>query len=216
MVHVHTPEGEDPGRVAELPGAPPAPEGSGAPMTGRRVRLRPVFAEDYDYLYALVTAEEVAHRWRFRGVTPSPESFPQLLWHQVLAQFVIERNANRQRLGLVSAFDADTRNGFCHIAMLLAPDLRGTGWALEAGALFVNYLFTTWNFRKLYGEVLEFNYDDFASGAGRWFRVEGRLGVHEYHDGRYWDLLLLALYREDWDQLGPRLVERIASTAPDE
>lgn len=183
---------------------------SGPPLVGRRVRLRAIVPADYEFLYALATSEH-AYRWRYRGVTPSPEGFAQLLWHQTLAQFIVERRENGQRLGQVSAFDANERNGFCHIAMMLDPNLTGTGWALEAGALFINYLFSLWNFRKLYGEVLESNFGDFASGAGSWFRVEGRLTQHEFYAGRYWDLLLLALHREDWEPAGVELVRRLTT-----
>jgi RimJ/RimL family protein N-acetyltransferase len=185
------------------------------PLTGRRVRLRSIFPSDYDYLYALATSEDMGYRWRFRGMSPSPEAFPQGLWHQVLAQFIIERVENGQRLGLVVAFDANERNGWCHIAMLLDPNVAGTGWVLEAGALFVNYLFTLWNFRKLYAEVLEFNYRSFSSGGGgRFFHEEGRLKDHEFYAGRYWDLLLIALYRDDWEHR-PRVFRKLLASLRD-
>lgn len=183
------------------------------PLTGRRTRLRPVFPADYEYLYALSTSERTAHRWRYRGMTPNPEGFTQTLWGGVLAQFLIERRSTGERVGHVTSYDANERNGFCHIAMLTDPAVQGSGWILEAASLFVNYLFTNWNFRKLYGEVPEYNYDEFASGAGRWFRVEGRLGEHEFYGGRYWDLLLLALYRADWEAHGgPAIAHRLAAS----
>ncbi len=185
------------------------------PLTGRRVRLRAIFPSDYDYLYALATSEEMGYRWRFRGTSPSPEAFPQGLWHQVLVQFIIERIENGQRLGLVAAFDANERNGWCHIAMVLDPNVAGTGWALEAGSLFVNYLFMLFNFRKLYGEVPDFNYRDLMSGRNRFFREEGCLKDHEYHAGRYWDLHLVAVFREDWERDSLPLLRKLLKSGQD-
>ncbi len=83
------------------------------------------------------------------------------------------------------------------------------GWAIEAPLLFLNYLFSMWDFRKLYAAVVEFNFDQFSHFAGDRFHVEARLAANEWHDGRWWDLLILAMYRRDWERIGPPLVERI-------
>lgn len=182
-----------------------------APLVGRRVRLRPVQPSDYEYLYALATDDEVSHRWRFRGTTPSPDAFVQLLWQHSVVQFVVEHKESGRRIGHLSAFNADDRNGWCHIGVVIDPALSRTGWALESIALFLNHLFVTFGFRKLYGEVLEPAFADLASGAGRWFRVEGRLERHEFFAGRYWDLVVLALYREDWEREGVPLVEKLTN-----
>jgi hypothetical protein len=69
-------------------------------------------------------------------------------------------------------------------------------------ALFLRYVFTCWNFRKLYMEVAEYNYEQFSSGAGRFFEVEGRLREHFYYGGRYWDKLILTLSRETFRDRG--------------
>nr|MDT0665497.1 hypothetical protein [Micromonospora sp. DSM 115978] len=52
-----------------------------------------------------------------------------------------------------------------------------------------------WNYRKIYMECPEYNYGQLASGAGRWFEVEGRLKDFNYYDGQYWDEYLLAISR---------------------
>ena len=174
-----------------------------APLTGRRTRLRAVLPSDYEYLYMLMTHPEVAWRWRNRGIAISFDAFVQQLWAGTLVHFVIERKENDQRLGYVQAFDASERHGWCHIAALLDPSLERGGWAVEAPTLFLNYVFATYNFRKLYAAVAEFNLDNFASAAGRAFQIEGRLEANEWHDGQWWDLYLLALYRRDWDQYAP-------------
>jgi RimJ/RimL family protein N-acetyltransferase len=182
-----------------------------APLVGRHVRLRPILPSDYEYLYELETNEQITWRWRFRGTTPSPEQFAQMLWEGVLVQFIVEHRETRQRIGRVLAYEANDRHGWCHFAIVMDPSLNRMGWTLEALALFLNYLFKTWNFRKLYAETPEYVYDDFASGAGSSFHVEGRLGRHEWFQGRYWDLLLLAMYREDFEQgLGARIVAHAA------
>lgn len=65
--------------------------------------------------------------------------------------------------------------------------------------IFVDYLFAVFPLRKLTAEVIDFNWIQFSSGSGRMFNEEGVLRSHEYHDGKYWDVHLLAIHREQWE-----------------
>ncbi len=187
----------------------------GPPLAGRHVRLRPVLPTDNEYLYALATHPEVTWRWRYRGQSISYEQFVQQLWAGTLVHFVVERRENGQRIGYVQAFDASERHGWCHFAVMLDPMLERSGWAFECMPLFFNYLFTAWNFRKLYAVALENNYEQLRSGAGAWFVTEGRLAEHEWYDGRLWDLILLAVRRDLWERNGPKLVARLTAPVPE-
>jgi hypothetical protein len=75
-------------------------------------------------------------------------------------------------------------------------------------ALFLNYVFSCFDFRKLYMELPEFNYDQFASGEGRYFELEARLRDHSFFGGRYWDELVLAIYQDKWQEGEGRLMLR--------
>jgi RimJ/RimL family protein N-acetyltransferase len=182
------------------------------PLAGRRVHLRAVQASDYEFLYQLAVDERTAPHWRYRGPPPRPEAFVTDLWNGVLTQFIVERKDQSERLGLVTAYDAAARDGHCHIAALFRPDTRI--WPLEGMFLFINYLFAEYAFRKLYGEVIEYNLDQFASAIGRWLEPEGVLRGHELHGGRYWDVHVLALWRERFEQDRDRLLARITRELP--
>jgi len=72
-------------------------------------------------------------------------------------------------------------------------------------ALFLQYVFTCWNFRKLYAEFPEFNLPLFESALRRGYcQLEGRLREHVYFGRRYWDLLTVAVYRDVWDTISAR------------
>jgi len=170
--------------------------GPTAELVGRRVVLRLVDPSDYPWLRALMGDPAVLVRFRDRGVTVRPEQFVDQLWAGVVAQFVVCRT-DGQPLGLVAAFAADHRNRHAHVAVLFDPAATsGAGWRLEAVALFVGYLFDVFGFAKLYGEIVEFNWAAWQSGAGRFFEVEGCLRGHEYHAGRWWDTYVVAVYPE--------------------
>jgi RimJ/RimL family protein N-acetyltransferase len=170
-----------------------------APLEGRRVALRPVWPDDHPFLYSLAVMPETGYRWRYRGMVPSYELFVRELTHGILAQFLVVDKKKNQAAGLVVCYSADMRHQYAHIAAIAAPEYLRTGVLLEASGLFVNYLFVTWPFRKLYGEAIDYAVHSYRSGLGRYFQQEGRLINHEYYGGRYWDLHIFALYRDTWE-----------------
>jgi RimJ/RimL family protein N-acetyltransferase len=190
----------------------PPPRGADAVpvLAGKHVRLRAVTQADYPFLVDLQTAPENLIRWRFRGSTLSPEQIVQSLWQGVLAQFLIVRADTGESVGLVVCYNPEFRHGYAYLAMIIAPKYEMSGWALEADAIFLNYLFETFGFRKVYLEVIEFNYHRLASGAGSLFHVEGCLKDHEYHLGHRWHLYTLAIYRDEWHDTLARLDPELA------
>ena len=74
----------------------------------------------------------------------------------------------------------------------------------EAVLLFLGYLFRQFPLRKVCAEMLSFNYADVASGAGRFFNVDGIMKEHEYYDGQYWDMYILSVTRAQWTQIAMR------------
>lgn len=181
-------------------------------LVGRRVALRPVRPADYEMLYRAELSEALGRRWRHRGTTPSPERFVQTLWDGVLAQFVVVRKSTNEPIGLVGAYDLDWRDATCSVAVTAFPGEIGNGWAIEGAELFFDHLFAAFPLRKLYAESVEGNYQAFSAGAGLVFHEEGRLRDHDYYDGKYWDKIILAVYRDEWQSRYERIRARSAPT----
>ena len=169
-------------------------------MSSRRLRLRPIGERDRAFLYDLMTSPEAGGRVRFGGATPSPEKVAASLWDSVLAQFVVEGIASNEPLGLVAVTSANFRDRFAYLSALGAPAAQGSGLIVEAVLLAFHYTFLTWPFRKIYMEATEQSYARFRSGLGSFFQEEGRLREHAFWNGRYWDVLILAAYRETWER----------------
>jgi RimJ/RimL family protein N-acetyltransferase len=171
---------------------------------GRWAELAPVGADSVEYLYQLAIDESIAFRWRFGGTVPTRAQFESSLWAGVLAQFVVVEKGERR--GLVVAYDADLRHGFAYMGAIMEPARQATGLGVEAMVLFIHYLFGTWNFRKLYMELPEYNLEWMANRVGKGLVEEGRLRQHFYYAGRWWDKLILAIYRDDFYRGVGRLV----------
>lgn len=167
-------------------------------LEGAATRLRPVSPSDLEFLYSICTAAPNGFRWRFRGSIPDRVTFANSLNDGILVQFLVERKATSEAVGLVAAYGASHRDGYAYIAAVSDPRLRGSGVALDGLSALIEYVFTLWPMRKLYFDALEFNYSQFERATLRVAHEEGRLRDHIFHGGKYWDLITGAIYAEAW------------------
>jgi acyl carrier protein len=173
------------------------------PLKTQWVELRPVMPTDYPWLYDQAVTPEHAYRWRFRAQVPSYEEFVRLLTAGVLVQYMVI-GADSRRLGLVVCYRADFRNRNAYVAIQASAEFIHRGWVLQAASLFVNYLFTCYDFDKLYAEHYEFTFDGFRSGLDRYFVQEACFKDHERFMGQTWDLHVVAYYRSTWMERASR------------
>jgi RimJ/RimL family protein N-acetyltransferase len=186
-----------------------------APTAGwSSVELRPIDGADVPELYRAALEPASAHRWRHRGATPSLRRFSEQLHEGTLAQFVVWDRAGGQRCGLVSAYNARFDNQTAYIAFCRTSEGPRHGQMFEGMFVFVEYLLRTWNFRKLYAEVPAYNEAVISAAGGGLLREEGRLTEHDYHDGRWWDLVIFALTRADWERFAHRWRPHLQPPAP--
>jgi hypothetical protein len=175
-------------------------------LHGRTVHLRQITPNDYALIRAAELGGDLAVRWRFRGTTPDPEQWLRVLWQGVLTQYLVVPNHDSKPLGLVAAYGANFQDGHAHFAVEAFGASGRTPALMLGAALFVDYVFTCWPFHKLYAEVAEYNAAQFGSGIGRILQLEARLRDHLWYDGRRRDELILAIYREAWDERSPRIL----------
>jgi RimJ/RimL family protein N-acetyltransferase/acyl carrier protein len=168
-------------------------------LESHHLRLRIVSPPDYPFLYQLAVGTPQAYRWRFRTIQPSFEEFVNSYLRQgIFRHFVVEQTKVQRPVGYAVCYAADIGNGRAYIGLQGSPQYANRGILIGAGRMLIDYLFTEFEFQKLYADCPGFVFDSFASGLGGAFVEEGRLRNHERFRGRWWDLHILALYRKDW------------------
>jgi acyl carrier protein len=177
-----------------------------APLRGRHVYLRPLTPNDYPFLQTIESIGELGPRWRHRGVTLSPEQFVAALWADVLAQFMVVTVGSNAPVGRVVLYHPNFQDRYAYFAAMRFKPSERSPLMVYGIALFLRYTFMNWEFEKLYMEVPEYNFEQFASGLGRFFEIEGRLRGHLRTGTRAWDQLILAVYREAAIRYGDRLL----------
>lgn len=176
------------------------------PLYGRFVFLRVINPQDYQLLRSAELGGDLGVRWRYRGSTVSPEQWAQSLWQGTLAQYLVVGVEDPNPLGLVTAYQANFQDGYAFLAAEALGARHPSPLMMFGIALFIDYVFTCWNFHKVYLEVAEYNAPQFGSGIGRMFEQEGRMREHLWYGGRRWDQLLLAIYRDTWQQESRRVL----------
>jgi RimJ/RimL family protein N-acetyltransferase len=89
-------------------------------------------------------------------------------------------------------------------ALLGEKDCWGQGYGSDAKMALLKYAFDTLNLRKIRSYVIAFNERSRAYSLKCGYKEEGRLRDDYYRDGQYWDCVMLAIFREEFEAVWER------------
>ncbi len=113
--------------------------------------------------------------------------------------WVIAEGETDACLGHVGLYKVDHRTGTAEFAILLGERSRhGKGIGTACTAFACEYGFRQLNLRRIYLEVLADNERAASLYRKLGFKDEGRLREHQYKDGRYVDVLVMGLLRDEF------------------
>jgi hypothetical protein len=115
-------------------------------------------------------------------------------------------------VGILRADNFNSFHRYAYVTMILLPGYRLRAWPLEGALLFGNYVFRRFDLEHLYAEVPATYLEQFKSGIGRVFEVEGRLRNRVVLNGDRQDLYILTFSRERAMQTAV-LVDRMSAGA---
>ena len=75
------------------------------------------------------------------------------------------------------------------------------GYGTEAKMLLLEFAFHEMNLRKICSEVTEYNERSLAYARKCGYKEEARLPKQYYRKGKYWDKVILAVYRTKWEKI---------------
>lgn len=187
-------------------------------ISGGVVKLRTVEESDGDMLRDWRNRPEVyANLFSRAQITPEM----QLRWYrnrvesgEINYTFIIQ-DVQGKPIGLIYAHDADKDNRRSSFGLYI-PDERDRrpGVALEAEYLFLDYLISELNLRKVCCEVFEFNEAVVRLHIGYGFQIEGVLKEHVMHDGELKNIVLMGLLKEDFELRRSRITNLISRMSP--
>ncbi|HEU5114552.1 MAG TPA: GNAT family protein [Candidatus Paceibacterota bacterium] len=102
-------------------------------------------------------------------------------------------------IGVMGMHRIDWINGTATTGAFIGEkSLWGKGYGSDAKMVLLNYAFNTLNLRKICSRVYDFNGRSLAYSKKCGYREEGRLRKHVFRDGNYYDVIELAVFKEDW------------------
>ena len=182
-------------------------------LSGKGIYLKAVSDEDMPYLYSKECDLEEKHLWSESRVVPVAFEYKDEFWdrlkHFYHTFLMIYSKKEDKPIGFLFSYNFNTNDRITYATIYVEKEYRRTYAAAVAGTLFCDYLFSFYDLRKIYAIVYDYNdaSKDFLTHGG--FVEEGRLKEHRYYNGRYYDMLTLALYRDKFYEKMAKLIKAI-------
>jgi RimJ/RimL family protein N-acetyltransferase len=167
---------------------------------GKKVRLRPVEERDLDQL-ATWRNDPVNLQYYFSPFLANPglqnKWYEDLLANPNKVLFMVD-TLEGIPVGMIGVDHIDWLNQECEGGpIVIDPEQRSHGYAEEALELLIEYVFNELNLHRFYVYSYSFNpVIEFMKWFG--FKEEGVLRKAAFTRGKFYDKVLMALLREEW------------------
>ena len=171
---------------------------------GKRIMLREFRQEDISGMRSWATDNDACAGLGPLFIAPQPWEKTERMLNEYLngtaggANFAIADREKGNYLGQCNLLSVDRVARHAEMAIVLAPDSVGRGYAREAIGLLLRYAFDEMNLRRVHLKVLADNERAIRCYEACGFRREGVLREHAYHAGRYTDIVVMGILKSEW------------------
>jgi RimJ/RimL family protein N-acetyltransferase len=114
--------------------------------------------------------------------------------------FAIETISDGAFIGYAYIYNVDMKNRKCYFEIVLAKDYSGQAHESEAASLLTSFVFNEYNMRKLVMGVLEYDEGSSALYKQVGFKEEARFKEDFYRNGKYYDMIYLTMFQQDFNR----------------
>jgi len=116
--------------------------------------------------------------------------------------FIISDKETLSYIGQIDLHQIDYRNRNAVLGIVIGKkDYLGKGYGSEAITLLEHFVFHSLNLNRLELEVYDFNERAYHCYLKCGFKEEGRMRQKLFRDGRYCDVIKMAILKEDYEEL---------------
>jgi RimJ/RimL family protein N-acetyltransferase len=199
----------EPPPIAPAGESPGAADRAGIVSRGTRVCLRTLRPEDLEYLsewaedpfIERMVGSEFLNAYK-HVYDKAPAFYEAVLTDPTQIVVVIEANRGWTKpVGLARLFNIHLLEGYCFFEVMLTDQKAiRRGFGVEAGKLISYYGVDVLGLRRIEAKVYEYNRLSANSLRRNGFQQEGVLRKAGYQDGRYWDVLVFGILKDEIDE----------------
>lgn len=128
-------------------------------------------------------------------------------------QFLIYKKSDPNNpIGTIYSYSLNRVDGYVFVTIYLNKENARKGYGAVAVAVFFQYLFETFSLFKIYIEVYEYNVQSLNPLLKGGAVEEGRFRKHRLFDGKRWDLIRLAIYRDQLNSIRRITLDKVVVT----
>lgn len=176
-------------------------------IKGKRIKFAPLDRKHIDVFLKWFNDPEITqYLLMYKPITRDWEE----AWFDALKQkedsvffsIVLLNQGNPEKIiGNCAIQDINSRTRACSCGITIGEkEYHGKGYGTEAMEMLVQYVFKTLNMNRLELTVYEYNIRAYKTYQKVGFIEEGRKRQARYHNGKYYDEIIMAILREDWEK----------------
>ena len=178
-------------------------------LIGERIYLRPLEREDAAIFVPWINDQEITRTlvvYRPMNRDNEEEFIARASKEQGGFVFGIALKKDDRLIGNTAFHAVHSKDRNAGFGILIGDKTEwDRGYGTEATALMARYGFETLNLNRIWLHVYEYNPRGRRAYEKVGFRVEGTLRKHCYREGRYWDVIVMGLLRDEWTKKNPTL-----------
>lgn len=111
---------------------------------------------------------------------------------------ITDNQSSYDFLGFVYSYEYSPVDLHCKVCLVLKKEYRNMGLGGKILINFLNYLFTDYPLRKVFLTIYDYNKQSLDSNLQAGFIEEGVMKEYRYHNGKFHDLHILSMTREEF------------------
>ena len=168
-------------------------------MTEENLTLRPLEREDLPFVHGLDNNINVMRYWfeePYEALVELVDIYEKHIHDQSERRFIVNRDGTS--IGLVELVEIKEIHRNAEFQIIIAPEYQGQHYASRAAQLAIDYSFCVLNLHKLYLVVDKENFKAIHIYEKLGFEPEGVLRQEFFINGRYRDVIRMALFQKDY------------------
>lgn len=177
-------------------------------LIGNRITLREYQLEDLPQIREWVNDYEITNNlhdvFLFPNTVHETETFLKMMIEGKSGSkgFIISDKDTLSYIGQIDLHQIDYKNSNAVLGIVIGKkDYLGKGYGSEAIAILQKFVFKTLNLNRLELTVYEYNERAYHCYLKCGFKEEGKMRKKLFRDGRYWDVVMMSILKEEYEEL---------------